>query len=732
MDTVKLSGNMTSFRTPLDVPIRSLKVHFSPIQAGSGDPSPSNVRAISGWTGVDVYKYGKNLLSTKDENDYYPIFIKSGTTLTASSASIGTSHDTMERIRYYDKNKNQIDWWTISDGVPPLIGNRRMKTFTTLQDTYYVKFDKNYSPLQLEYGSTVTAYEPYQQQTIPVSFGENGTIYGGYVDLISGELVKEWVYDTINSNDWNNVSTDGTYKNVWQWGHSKCQMTTTSTWNRVYCKCTHWYNNRYANEHHVLLNNNGALYIGKDFWEEIGVVPTQENIIAYFQQQANAGTPLYFCGLLATPITYQLTPQQLNAFLGYNNIWSDADSVEVEYDLVETADIIMTRKRLILNEPHIQTLIGNPASFSTDMRGLLKSCKIGFNPVQEGSGDPSPNNVRAISGWTGVTVNRTGKNLFNWDVPRSHASPIASANTTARTFELNTYVVGMSSGNYYRDDTTNWVPSFSVSNGVISFTSGGASGYGIAYVMNLVPGDYFVSCEKTGSGSVDITYYDSDGNYMSRQGDRRNKTFTVPSDTKTTLICFSAGVTNSSFTFSNVQIEIASSATTYEPYQGNEIPISWQSEIGTLYGGYIDLLNGELVATHQKLTFDGSKQWNFDKMPSYDNNRVLIHIGTISGAELPKLVTQLPPFNYLKTSDQPRGEWQGYISSAGNVAVRLPTSIDSASAWSNYLAENPLEVVYELATPITYQLTPQIIRTLKGINNIWSDAGDVTIKYWKH
>ena len=39
------------------------------------------------------------------------------------------------------------------------------------------------------------------------------------------------------------------------------------------------------------------------------------------------------------------------------------------------------------------------------------------------------------------------------------------------------------------------------------------------------------------------------------------------------------------------------------------------------------------------------------------------------------------------------------------------------------------QVVYELATPVTYQLTPQEIRTLLGTNNIWADTGDTSVGY---
>ena len=39
------------------------------------------------------------------------------------------------------------------------------------------------------------------------------------------------------------------------------------------------------------------------------------------------------------------------------------------------------------------------------------------------------------------------------------------------------------------------------------------------------------------------------------------------------------------------------------------------------------------------------------------------------------------------------------------------------------------QVVYELATPITYTLTPQQIALLRGNNNVWADTGDTTLAY---
>ena len=39
------------------------------------------------------------------------------------------------------------------------------------------------------------------------------------------------------------------------------------------------------------------------------------------------------------------------------------------------------------------------------------------------------------------------------------------------------------------------------------------------------------------------------------------------------------------------------------------------------------------------------------------------------------------------------------------------------------------QVVYTLSEPQTYQLTPEEVSTLVGWNTIWSDAGQVTVEY---
>lgn len=61
------------------------------------------------------------------------------------------------------------------------------------------------------------------------------------------------------------------------------------------------------------------------------------------------------------------------------------------------------------------TATGNPATFTTDLAKALTGLTIPFTPIQAGTGDPSPTNVRAISGFTGVNVYHSGEDTSEYD-----------------------------------------------------------------------------------------------------------------------------------------------------------------------------------------------------------------------------------------------------------------------------------------------------------------------------
>ena len=62
-----------------------------------------------------------------------------------------------------------------------------------------------------------------------------------------------------------------------------------------------------------------------------------------------------------------------------------------------------------------KSIANTPTSIATFNASALPlpSLKVGISAVQEGSGDPSPTNIRPFHGWSAVNVHDTGKNLFD-------------------------------------------------------------------------------------------------------------------------------------------------------------------------------------------------------------------------------------------------------------------------------------------------------------------------------
>ena len=225
------------------------------------------------------------------------------------------------------------------------------------------------SNIQIEHGTTATTYEPYDP---------NHTVYGGWVDLITGEVQEEWIYAECND------------KTLWE------EMTNNT--------CDFYYTHSFTGRKRFdtsyqglvsssfLIDNTKNVYMrwvgtGSD---KVGIRNrTTSYTLTDIQQMAENGD-ISICYKLATPNTYHLAPTQLQTFLGQNNVWSNADYVEIEYDLHETQDILARKQFIIANQPHLEEASGSIATFNTDMKAPLKECKVYFSPVQDLHGYSNP------------------------------------------------------------------------------------------------------------------------------------------------------------------------------------------------------------------------------------------------------------------------------------------------------------------------------------------------------
>lgn len=755
-------------------------------------------------------------------------------------------------------------------------------TITIESGENYIRFCGKITELdtaQLELGSTTTSYEPYDP---------NKTVYGGWIDLISGEVCEEYIAKDMGQINWNKSSSGNKFYITGLSPNYPWQSDLT-----MYCSIYkfdgtnvghNWYGDNYTIRYFYLPSGNvREIYIHDERYDNVQDFKT-----------AMEGINLVY--KLNTPNTYHLAPTQLQTFLGQNNVWSNADYVEVEYDLYETQEILNRKAFIMANQPHLVAPEASQLqSFTTDLAAPLKECKVYFKPKQDFNGYDKP--------WPAGG----GKNLFNWNVEES-VSTTGSDASTARTFILNTYVIGMAANNYYRSNYENWVLNPSISNGTISFSSGTAGGYGIAFPLKL-PAEQIYYLSGTGNGYVSATYYDENGNMISYQNNRLNNTISIPANAIITLIGFYASTPNTSFIFSNIQLEAGSTATSYEPYEnicpiegwegcdvtraglnifdmntfakssgnysvqvtngvavgtatsfnqlfskdgkylifnnflenrvyirvtayneGNNnsehkngllvwvsyttgtsdhyyfynddltattlefstsanktinkigvsyangganiwhitefqitpvpnitayypynaatIPITFPTEAGTIYGGYVDLVRGEVVATSQMITVDGSQTlygpYTFYNGSTCTNRYIIItnlqggyssSYNTDASSHFSRELSTIwahPDNSSWKYTYNNQQLHMVFENSIVGITEEM-SSGERTEKIKNWLIENKPQFIYPLLAPIHYSITPEILKTLRGTNNIWSSANDkIEIKYWKH
>ena len=187
---------------------------------------------------------------------------------------------------------------------------------------------------------------------------------------------------------------------------------------------------------------------------------------------------------------------------------------------------------------------------------------------------------------------------------------------------------------------------------------------------------------------------------------------------------------------SDVQLEEGNQATSYAPYS-NICPISGHTEVKidvthdgntdevtqslgtTVYGGTLDVVSGKLVINKKKRQLTGTGEvWN--KSGTYAGNFYTSWQYFPDGAgkqnayiwcSHAERVASLSDFAY------------GKCYSDNSLSIWLGTADMTTAQWVQYLNDlytsgNPVEVCYEVDTPVTIQLTPEQIETFVGENTI--------------
>ena len=104
--TGEASGAIATFEDGSANPLKSLVVDINPVQAGSGTPSPSNPRAISGWSSVEVTVADDTTDPTTEET--YEISL--GQTVYGGKLNVATGELTVDRALVELDGSSDENW----------------------------------------------------------------------------------------------------------------------------------------------------------------------------------------------------------------------------------------------------------------------------------------------------------------------------------------------------------------------------------------------------------------------------------------------------------------------------------------------------------------------------------------------------------------------------------------------------------------------------------------------
>lgn len=363
------------------------------------------------------------------------------------------------------------------------------------------------------------------------------------------------------------------------------------------------------------------------------------------------------------------------------------------------------------------TASGAMVTFPDGANGIpVKSLTAQITPAQAGSGDPSPDNVRPISGWTGVTVERTGRNLLK-------LPPLDRPSRNGVEYEIVDGVLSFSGTS--TSTSAPWVNSQHFS-------------YELADNGPYPAGNFQISVDGFPTGVTSYTYlqlgiFHKDGTsdtsvYLIR-GNGTGSAITQISLLDGDKLALFLQIARETTVDNTVRVLMTRTgeSTDFEPYNGNTYSANWQDTAGTVYGGEMELVSGGLSRTYKAVDMG---ELEYYKLNDY---YYAILPDAVVRPETAQTVPDALCSCYKVVAPNRVSSQTTYDDFACTISAsfdrvllrdsRYSTAADLKAALSGQ------KFRYRLAEPQTYQLPGTPIPTHKGVNNVWATTGDVAVNY---
>ena len=360
------SGNPCTFSTDLADNLVSLTAE---IVASGGGGTPSTPIPIVGYSSANITRCGINQWDEEWESgsiDYNtgakesnPDMIRSKNYIPCISGAEYYSKGAETVIYFYDSAYTMVPY--TGYGAYRNGADIQNHAFTIPSGACYMLFrlTSDYgttynNDISINYPSSDTSYHPYTGNTYTIAFGQ--TVYGGVLDVTRGKLHVTWGSVDLGSLSWINYGNTPNYDRY----ISTSLDSLAKTNGNVLCSAL---NN--------VWNTVNSIWLGGGN----GKLSATSTVGAYSDATAfkNAVTGYKLVYELATPIEIQLTPVQISALVGTNNITSDlGGNVEVRYMAGEVASQVADIVKTELPDEHRYSTNEQIVGWWTDGRPIYE------------------------------------------------------------------------------------------------------------------------------------------------------------------------------------------------------------------------------------------------------------------------------------------------------------------------------------------------------------------------
>jgi hypothetical protein len=370
---------------------------------------------------------------------------------------------------------------------------------------------------------------------------------------------------------------------------------------------------------------------------------------------------------------------------------------------------------------------GNPV-VCYPVAGYSLGVKASWEPVQEGSGTPSPENIRPIKGRDSVTVERCGENVIEFLSTEDSSSDIKIAVDAEKNITLNGTLAGK--GNISIGTCRlHWVAGKTYTmyvkkvGGSVSLGSG--DGITFAYALFTTDYNHFFRGD-TNSTNLDV-YIASDAAL-------------VETELVFMLQCWRKGTVFNNFKFQIEVVEGTTTPSTYAPYNGQTNTLTPPE---TVYGGEVDAVSSEGQETQKLVILNGTESWNSWGINAHNPAITGFYTYDINDYDA---INSKGICSHLETPNQ--DVWGGRNAGIGFATVgssryfmfsMMTSSLPDISAGHEvaslkaYLAAQndagtPVQIAYKLAEPVPFTATgAQPLSALAGVNTVLTDADSATV-----